>query len=149
MKLDDLRKEAAEAQEALRAAEHGLADLQRKARAAKTKAEQTRIQHKHARKAAKQAKKLVGKAEEYAVEQLRVLTKAQRRLVKALKKAEKGKIKKPTRAASAVLPKASPPKLGSKKRPPTPIPRPTSPAGSGVQPPEASSATAAQTVPEP
>jgi predicted nucleic acid-binding Zn-ribbon protein len=91
MKLDELKKALAKAQEGLRVAEHDLADLQRKAKAAKAKSEHARLEHKRARKSAKQAKKLVLEAEDRAGQQCRVLAKAQKRLVKALKKAEKAK----------------------------------------------------------
>ena len=85
MKLNDLKKAAAKARQDLQVAERKVAELQRNAKAAKTKAEQARLDYKRVRKAAKQARKLALAAEEQAGERCRVWEKAQKRLAKALK----------------------------------------------------------------
>jgi hypothetical protein len=107
MKLNELKKAAAKAQQDLQLAEHKAAELQRSAKAAKAKTDQARIEHKRVRKAAKQAKKLVLAAEEQAREQHRAWEKAHRRLSKALKKLAKTKAvgaKMATEAAAKKLP---------------------------------------------
>ena len=104
MKLNDLKKAGAKAYRELQLAERKAEELQRKAMAAKALAEQARLKHKRARKAAKQAKHLALAAEEQVRDQLRAWEKAQKRLGKALKKAAKsktGKAKRPALATSA------------------------------------------------
>ena len=101
MKLHDLKKAAAQAQQDFHLAERKAGELQGKAKAAKAKSEQTRLDHKRARKAAKQAKKLASAAEEQAREHARVLGKVQKLLSKALKKVGQGKgkqLSKPARS---------------------------------------------------
>ena len=138
MKLNDLKKAAARAQQELQLAESKVADLQRTVKAAKANTEQVRLQFKGMRKAAKQAKKLVLAAEEQARERCRVWEKAQKRLAKALKKLVKAKgggTKKPALAAAAPG-KAAPPKPAAKK--PSPIPPKTQkPAVASQSPPAA------------
>jgi hypothetical protein len=102
MKLNDLKKAAAKARQDLQFAERKAGDLQRKAKAAKAKSEQTRLEHKRARKSAKQAKK-----------QTRVLEKVQKRLAKALKKVGQGKGKQKSKPARP----PAPPKQVPKKHP--------------------------------
>jgi hypothetical protein len=111
MKLNDLQKAGAKAHRALQIAKAKAAELQRKAKTAKAIAEQARLEHKHARKAAKQTKRLALAAEEDARGQFRVWEKAQKRLAKALKKLAKAKTGKAKRSAStAAAPrKATPP----------------------------------------
>jgi hypothetical protein len=99
MKLNDLKKAAAKAQQDLQLAERKAGDLQRKAKAAKAKSEQTRLEHKGARKSAKQAKKLALAAEDQAREQRWVLEKVQKRLAKTLKKLGQGKAKQKAKPA--------------------------------------------------
>jgi hypothetical protein len=118
MKLNDLKKAAASAQEKLQLAQRAAADLQGKAKADKARSEQTRVEHKRARKSAKLSKKLALKAEEQVREQRRILEKAQKRLAKALKKVGKGKGKQQSKAAlrSSVARPPAPPKLALKKQ---------------------------------
>ena len=66
MKLNEFKKAAATAQQDLQLAERKAADLQRNAKAAKSKSEQARSEFKRARKSAKQAKKLAAAAEDHA-----------------------------------------------------------------------------------
>ena len=111
MKLNDLKKAAASAQEELQLAERAAAALQRRTKADKARSEQTRLEHKRARKSAKLSKKLALKAEEQVREQRRILEKAQKRLAKALKKVGKGKAKpqgKAARQSSVTRPSAHP-----------------------------------------
>ena len=119
MKLDDLKKAEAKAQQGLQLAEAKAAELQRKAKAAKAMAEQARVKHKQTRKAAKQAKRLALAAEEYAGDQLRVWEKAQKCLAKALKKAAKAKAGQSKRPAptSAARRNAKPAKPAAQKPP--------------------------------
>jgi hypothetical protein len=86
MKLLQLQKVAAKARHDLRIAERRAADLRLAVKAAKAVAEKSRLDHKRARKAGKQAKKLAIEAESQAQEQCRVLAKALKRLAKASRK---------------------------------------------------------------
>ena len=122
MKLNELKKVAAQARQNLQLAESRNMELQRKAKAAKALAEQARMKHKHARKAAKQAKQLALAAKERARDQLRTCEKAQKRLAKALKKLAKDKAgegKKPSSATAvprkATMPKRRQPTLAAQK----------------------------------
>ena len=108
MKLNDLEKAAAKAQQDFQLAERKAAELQRSAKAAKAKTEQARIEHKRIRKAAKQAKKLALAAEEQAREQRRAWEKAQKRLSKALKKLAKTKLIGAKKGAELVAKKLLP-----------------------------------------
>jgi hypothetical protein len=85
MKLNQLKKAAAKAQQALQLTERQVAELRRQAKAAKAQAEKVRLQQKRLRKAAKEAKKQALEVDERAAEQRRVLEKAQKRLAKALR----------------------------------------------------------------
>lgn len=100
MKLNDLQKAAAKAQQDLQLAERKVTELLRNAKSAKAKSEQARLQYKHVRKVAKQAKKLALAAEEEARERSRVWEKTQKRLAKALKKQAKAKGKATKKPAS-------------------------------------------------
>jgi hypothetical protein len=111
MKLNDLKKAAARAQQDLQTAERKAVDLQRKAKAAKARSEQVRLEQKRARKSAKQAKKLAAAAEDQALAQALVLKKVQKRLAKALKKLgqkkkarQNGKLARPVPAARPTTP---------------------------------------------
>lgn len=135
MKLNDLKKAAASAEAELQLAERAAADLQRKAKADKARSEQTRLDHKRARKSAKLSKKLALKAEERVREQRCILEKAQKRLAKALKKVgkEKGKQRsKPVREPALAHPSAHP-KPAAKKQPAI-APKTQKPLASGRSP---------------
>ena len=110
MKLHELKKAGAKAQQDFELAEGKAKELEGRAKAAKAKAEQARLEHKRARKAAKQAKKVAVASEEQAREKRRKWEKAQKRLRKALQKlartnggkakhASKPAVKKPARQA--------------------------------------------------
>ena len=129
MKLNDLKKAAAKAQQDLQFVELKVAELQQKAKVAKAKSEQTRLMHKSARKSAKQAKKLASTAEDQARDKSRALEKSRKRLTKALKKLGQGKSKPKGKPAkpSAVAHPSAPSRRAPKKQPavtPTP-PRPS------------------------
>jgi hypothetical protein len=115
MKLNDLKKAAAKAQQGLRLAEAKAAELQRNAKTAKSVAEQARLEHKRARKVAKQAKVLALAAEEHEREQFRVWEKTQKRLAKAMKKLAKAKGRAPKKLAEAAKAAEAPLKPGSSK----------------------------------
>jgi hypothetical protein len=89
MKLNDLRNAAAKADQELHIAKRRAKDLQAKAKAGKAALQQARLNHKRARKAAKQTKSLALAAKEQARDRLRIWEKAQKRLAKALKKLAK------------------------------------------------------------
>ena len=116
MKLDDLKKAAAKAQQDLQLAEGNAAELQRRAKAVKAKTEQARLQHKRFRKEAKQAKKLALAADEQAREQRRAWEKAQKRVSKALKKLAKTKAVGAKKAAKPAA-KKLPPNTGKTQKP--------------------------------
>jgi len=123
MKLNDLKKAGAKAQQDLRLAEAKTAELKRKAKAAKAMAAQVWLEYKRVRKAAKQAKRLASEAEEQVRDQLRACEKTQKRLVKAIKKlgkAKSGASKKGTKAAKTAVapPNLGSPKLAASKHPP-------------------------------
>ena len=113
MKLNDLKKAAAKAQEGLRLAETEAAELQRNAKTTKAIAEQARLEYKRVRKAAKQAKRLALAADEDTREQRRVWEKAQKRLAKATKKLAKAKGRAPKQLAKAAKAAETPLKPGS------------------------------------
>jgi len=140
MKLNDLKQAVAKAQQDLQTVEGKAADLRRKAKAAKANTEQTRLEYKCARKAAKQAKKLASAAEDQSREQCQVLEKAQKRLAKALKKLDQGKAKqkgKPARPAVAARPPAPSKQTATTQSAITPKPQNPSAAAGGVPAPPA------------
>lgn len=117
MKIDDLQKAVAKAQQELQLSRGKALELQAKAKLAKVDAEKSKLAYKKARKAAKQAKKLAVQSEEKAREQTRLLEKAQKRLAKAVKKASKSKAlegnqtkKAKGRASKAAVKKPTPSK---------------------------------------
>ena len=99
MKLHDLKKEAARAQQELELLGLKMKACLQSAKQAKAAAEDARLRFKQLRKSAKQAKKLALAADERVREQRRVCEKAQKRLTKALRKAAKHKHKARTKAA--------------------------------------------------
>jgi predicted nucleic acid-binding Zn-ribbon protein len=88
MKLKDFRSAVIQAQCELEAAELGMLDARQKVKTAKAKTQQAKLEHKRTRKAAKEAKRLALEAEDRVRERGRMLAKAEKRLAKALKKAE-------------------------------------------------------------
>jgi len=142
MKLNDLKKAAAKAQQDLHLAARKAADLRQKAQAAKARSEQTRLEHKRARKAAKQAKKSAAAAEEQARDYCRVFEKAQKRLAKAVKKLGQGKTKqkgKPARLPAVA--RASAPAKPAPKKQAAMVPKPHKTAA-GSRPPSAAAGSA-------
>ena len=119
MKLADLRKAAAKADQQLQRSESRAKELKAKARAAKAALQQARLHHKHSRKTAKQARNRAQAAEDRVRDHLRVWETAQKRLGKALKKlakAKASKTRKPARAVAATRPHRTA-GLGSTMRP--------------------------------
>ena len=86
MKIQELHKAVASAQQEFSAAERKAVVARLGAKAAKATAEKSRLQHRRARKASKHAKKLAVEAESLAQDLAGILAKAQKRLAKALKK---------------------------------------------------------------
>jgi hypothetical protein len=88
MKLKDFRSAVIQAQCELEAAELGMLDARQKVKTAKAKTQQAKLEYKRTRKGAKEAKRLALEAEDRVRERGRMLAKAEKRLAKALKKAE-------------------------------------------------------------
>src|SRR5437660_9070701 len=86
MKLKELKRMVVRAQQALLLAERKATGLQRVAKATKAKLELAKIEHKRARKFAKQARNMASEATEQASEQVRIFEKVKKKLSKALAK---------------------------------------------------------------
>ena len=104
MKLSDLKNAVAKAQQELELVKRKAVELQLRAKTTRARADHAWLVQERARKAAKQAKKLAVAAEDQACEQCSLLTKAQKRLAKAMKKvgrAEAASKKKSDQPAAA------------------------------------------------
>jgi uncharacterized protein with von Willebrand factor type A (vWA) domain len=88
---ESLKKLVARAQQDLLASQSKASELRQKAKAAKGAAQAAKEKFKQARKLSKAAKKLAKQAEEKLHERMGLFVEAQKRLAKALKKAEADK----------------------------------------------------------
>lgn len=85
MKLRALQQAVVRAQDGVETAKLTLLDAQQRARTAKGRLQQVKLEHKRARKASKNAKQVAWDAQEYLQHQAKLLLKAEDRLAQGLK----------------------------------------------------------------